>query len=260
MAKTKETISDIVKHLEKTLAMIKTAKKGHNSLNGTNIYAKKFIEYHAESNAILDDYEMRLDLSEDSTKSTLNRLKENTVIFYNPNTKDQLRNKLLRDCMVIYQTKIVPKLTKQSNTISSDKLFPFELVEKTRDYIEKIAIQATKCYEHSWYDASAVMIRRLLETLIIECFEKYSISNEIKNGDGDFFYLRELINKFLEKDGKKWNVGRNVRKTLPNLKTIGDQSAHSRRFNARKSDIDNIKNDLRLTIEELVSISDLKRI
>ena len=99
------------------------------------------------------------------------------------------------------------------------------------------------------------MTRKLLETLIIECFEFHEISSKIKNGDGDFFYLSDLITKFLDEHGKSWNVGRNAKKGLPKLKSVGDKSAHNRRYNARKPDLENLREELRTTIEELVIIS-----
>src|SRR5258706_10534985 len=54
------------------------------------------------------------------------------------------------------------------------------LVKGTRSYIEKIANQINGCYEYGWFDACAVMIRRLLETLIIEVFEYHKIEAKIK--------------------------------------------------------------------------------
>jgi len=53
---------------------------------------------------------------------------------------------------------------------------PMTLVRGTRGYIERIANQVNGAYENGWYDACAVMIRRLLETLIIEAFEKHNIA------------------------------------------------------------------------------------
>lgn len=64
--------------------------------------------------------------------------------------------------------------------ISNEELFPLEIVNGTRGYIEKIAVQVNGCYKNQWFDACAVMLRRLLETLIIECFENHNISNNIK--------------------------------------------------------------------------------
>ena len=56
-----------------------------------------------------------------------------------------------------------------------------------------------------------------------------------------------------------WTIGRNVKKALPNLKDIGNQSGQGRRYIARKTDLDDVKRDLRLTIEELVNLSKLRK-
>lgn len=129
------------------------------------------------------------------------------------------------------------------------------LVKNTRGYIEKIANQINGCYELGWFDACAVMIRRLLETLIIEVFEHHKIEAKIKN-NGDYVYLRDLINITLAENS--WTLGRNTKNALPKLKDIGDKSAHSRRFIAVRNDIDDIKVELRGVIQELLILAKLK--
>lgn len=141
------------------------------------------------------------------------------------------------------------KSSKQSVVLNS-------LVRGTRGYVEKIANQANGAYENGWYDAAAVMIRRLLETLIIECFEKHGIASKIQDGAGNFFYLRDLISATLGESA--WNLGRNVKQALPRLKDLGDKSAHSRRFIAQKGDIEPLVVDIRLVVQELLYISRLK--
>lgn len=136
------------------------------------------------------------------------------------------------------------------------KVVPFSIVRGTRGYIEKITNQANGAYEMGWYDACAVMIRRLIETLIIESFEKANIADKIKNDKGDFFYLKELINLLLNEP--TWNLGRNCRQALPRLKDIGDKSAHSRRFNAQRGDIDPLLSDVRDVVQELIYLAGLR--
>ena len=126
----------------------------------------------------------------------------------------------------------------------------------TRSYIERICHQANGAYENGWYDASAVMIRRLLETLIIELFEAKGISHKIQSG-GNFLYLRDLINATVSET--TWNLGRNTKSALVKLKDIGDKSAHSRRFVAVRQDIDDVKSELRTAVQELILLSDLKK-
>jgi hypothetical protein len=130
------------------------------------------------------------------------------------------------------------------------------LVKGTRGYIEKITNQINGTYANGWYDSCAVMIRRLIETLIIEVYEHYSLEPNIKDGNGDYLFLKDLIDKFMNET--RWTIGRNVRKALPKLKDVGDKSAHSRRFNANKTDIDNLLGDLRDVTQELIYLAVLK--
>lgn len=135
-------------------------------------------------------------------------------------------------------------------------ILPFELIRGTRGYLERIAHQVNGAYSNGWYDASAVMIRRLVETLIIETFEKHGMANKIQSQSGDFSYLSDLISCTLNETS--WNLSRNAKQALPKLKDIGDKSAHSRRFNAVRNDIDKISPDLRVVVQELVYLSGLK--
>jgi hypothetical protein len=131
------------------------------------------------------------------------------------------------------------------------------LVENSPGYIESVVMQINGSYENGWYDCCAVMIRRLLETLIIEVFEHHKIASKIKDTTtGDFFYLSGLIQQTLEESA--WNLGRNTKKAMPALKNVGDLSAHSRRYNAHRSDIDNIILPLRVVVQELVYLAGLK--
>lgn len=130
------------------------------------------------------------------------------------------------------------------------------LVSGTRGYLESLVHQINGSYEHGWYDACAVMIRRLIETLIIEAFEAHQLDTKVKNKDGDFLYLGDLINATLSESS--WNIGRNSKKSLKKLKDVGDKSAHSRRFIAHRRDIDNICDDLRVVVQELVFLAKLK--
>src|SRR5262249_34109796 len=104
----------------------------------------------------------------------------------------------------------------------------FSLVRNTRGYLQRLVHQINCSYSNGWYVCCAVMIRRLVETLIIEVFEKYGIAPNIKSANGDFFYLKDLINTLIAE--KSWNLSKNSRASLPRLKDVGDMSAHSRRF------------------------------
>ena len=138
----------------------------------------------------------------------------------------------------------------------SQQVLPSSLVRGTRGYIVIIVNQINGTYEKGWYDSCAVMIRRLIETLIIEVFEHYKIASKIKNRNGDFLFLNDLIEKIISESS--WNLGRDTKVSLRKLKYIGDKSAHSRRFNARRWDIDKIIDGLRVAIEEMIYLASLK--
>lgn len=131
--------------------------------------------------------------------------------------------------------------------VVSDKLFPSDILKNTQYYLEKIGFQMCACYEAGLYDASLVMMRKLLETLIIECFERYNNEDEIKDNNGNFFYLSDLIPKFI--NSSKWNVSRNLSSYIKEVKKYGDLSAH-------KSDFDKFKFELRQTVQEIVLLID----
>jgi hypothetical protein len=138
----------------------------------------------------------------------------------------------------------------------SHLVIPLSLVRRTRGYIEKVANQINGSYENGWFDACAVMIRRLLETLIIEVYEKHRMAQDIKNAQGDFLQLGDLITAIVNEP--KWNLSRSTKRALPRLRDVGNKSAHSRMYNAHKPDIDKLIDDLRVTIQELVYLSGLK--
>jgi len=145
----------------------------------------------------------------------------------------------------------------EGTTPRSQNVLPRALAVNTRGYIEKVVDQVNGCYEKGWFDGCAVMMRRLLETLIIECFEAHKVAAKIKDPrSGDFMYLSDLIPKTLSEPS--WNLGRNSKKALPSLKAIGDQSAHSRRYNAHREDIDKLITDFRIVCQELLYIAKLK--
>lgn len=139
---------------------------------------------------------------------------------------------------------------------SSSKYLPFEIFDSTRGYVQQIAEQTINSYDLGLYDACAVLTRKLLEVLIIECFERHKVDNLIKKPDGCFLYLSDLITELLKEP--KWNISRNAKQSLPKIKKIGDLSAHNRRYFARKNDADLIKDDLRIVLEELIHIIDYK--
>jgi hypothetical protein len=139
---------------------------------------------------------------------------------------------------------------------TSEHVLAFAHVKKTRGYLERVVNQINGCYEHGWFDGCAVMMRRMVETLIIECYEAENIADRIKNPKNEFFMLRDLIDKLLNEP--KFNIGRGAKTGLGKLKEVGDYSAHSRRYIAHREDIDKVAGDFRIVCQELLFLSKLK--
>ncbi len=128
-------------------------------------------------------------------------------------------------------------------------VLPLDVVKGTRGYFEQIVNQANGCYEKGWYDACSVMIRKLVEVLIIAVFEAKGESATIKKDD-NFLMLSGLVDAILARPD--WNLGRVTKAALPQLKALGDHSAHSRHYMARKPDVDKVLPGLRVAVEDLL--------
>lgn len=133
---------------------------------------------------------------------------------------------------------------------------PEEIWKGTRNYIEKVAVQLCGCWEQRFYDAAAVMLRRLAETLILEAYEKLGREKEIKGGDGNYFMLGTLVDRALSDTGL--NLGREAKAGLNEIKEHGNRSAHNRRINAVRPELEKVRSKARVAVEELLNIAQLK--
>jgi hypothetical protein len=134
----------------------------------------------------------------------------------------------------------------------TSSVLPQDLVNGSRLYIERMFVQINGSYDLGFYDACAVLIRRLLESLIIEIFIKKSIPDEIKAG-GVFLGLENLIIKVTGRADIP--LGRNSKRTMNAIKLLGDTAAHDRTYITQKADIDDHKQDIRRLIQELLGLA-----
>lgn len=150
--------------------------------------------------------------------------------------------------------RIKKELDEDFEVVVTDEILPLDILDTAPYYIQRIAKQMNQCFECHLYDATLVMMRKLAETLIIECFERYNKDATIKDNAGQFYYLSDLIPKFVTSN--KWNVSRNLEANIRKVKKYGDLSAHNRRFLAKKSDMEEFKFELRQMVQEIILIID----
>jgi Domain of unknown function (DUF4145) len=135
---------------------------------------------------------------------------------------------------------------------------PEPIWKNTRGYIEEVCREVNGSFRHAYYNAAAVMLRRLLETRIIEAYEHLSRENEIKNAGGNYLMLSDLAERVSGEHGHRGlNLGRDSRKVLKDARNVGNWSAHARRFLANAGDLTKFEPGMRLLVQELIQIADL---
>ena len=132
-----------------------------------------------------------------------------------------------------------------------DLIIPNQIVSNEKGYFQKVIYQINGCYQDKYYDASFVMIRRAIETLIIEVYESLNIEDQIKDSNENFFQFNKLIDEAVA--NPKIKLSKIAKADLKAIKKFGDTAAHNRRLNLIKQDIDKYSDSIRLIVEELIN-------
>jgi hypothetical protein len=176
-----------------------------------------------------------------------------SAFFVKGSKKDQFRlsAKKLAEMKVI-----IPDISESEDIVSDDSVLPEILLkESRRPYLIKLAQQINAAYENNLFDACSLMMRRLLEVLLIHCFEGVGIDGAVKDTDGNFKNLKTLINTAISRPELK--ISTDVKKDIDKFRELGNLSAHRVKYNCRKDDIRIVKLEFRAVIEELLYVSKL---
>ncbi len=228
-----KTLNDLCKQVDSICDVAKTANRNNKSLEGFGFYADKFHNV----TVVIGKLESKVMPVLDGAALDPAMLTELTSIVSSVRRPTTSFLDRVRDCRSLHslcKTKIIPAL-ESSTTIqipATEQVLPMDVVRGTRGYLEHIVQQANGCYERRWFDSCAVMMRKLIEILIIHVFEAHGLADHIKGRDENFLMLSELVDRFLTE--KSWNPGRETKGCLPEVKRLGDRSAHNRTFMARK--------------------------
>jgi hypothetical protein len=137
-----------------------------------------------------------------------------------------------------------------------NSIIPNDWVSGTRKYLEDLTLQINGCYEYEFYDGCATLCRRLMESLIIETYIAEKRHHEIQD-NGVFFALERLIGCICS--NSRITLGRNTRKTMMEIKQLGDTAAHDRVYITHKQDIDDVKGRYRQMIKELLVTAKIRK-
>jgi len=222
------------------LEVAKKARRHKVSLGGDNFYANKLATLRADATNAFRS----LSTSSAGDSSAIAELIETafaTTTAAGPRVKAV--QELCYNLRTAWRSSAVPR--------EDDGLFPLSiLAHAKRSYLVTIGRQMNGCFTSGWHDAAMVMMRRLIEISIIEAFEGKGIGNKIKDGNGNYLQLSDLVAKTLAENG--WALSRNTKKALPGLRDVGHMSAHGRYFTARKEDVEALKPGCRVVVEELL--------
>lgn len=135
---------------------------------------------------------------------------------------------------------------------------PEPIWKNTRGYIEEVCRELNGCFQNAYYNGAAVILRRLLETLLIEAYERLGREDEIRDRGGNYLMLSDLAERACgENSHRGLNLGRDSKKALKDVRNVGNWSAHARRFLAHAGDLTKVQPGMRLLVQELVQIAEL---
>ena len=134
-------------------------------------------------------------------------------------------------------------------------ILPVTLFDSLPSNVQLLCKQINASYENNLFDCTAVMMRRLLESLLVLSYQKAGIEAEIMNGN--YHLTLDKIIKNAEKNAIIALSG-NTKKDMSLFKDLGNYSAHKIWYNCTKEDIKPHILKYRVIIEELLYKAGLK--
>lgn len=144
-------------------------------------------------------------------------------------------------------------LMKRRKVKVSDELLPDSVIQNTRKYLHDLAHQINGTYDVGFYDACAVLCRRLIESLLVECFDHAGKLSDIQKQDGNLEMLDAIVRK--AKSGQHIRLPRGTPDLIDKIKEVGDTAAHDRYHITTKQDIDEFRTGLRKVISQLLGLA-----
>jgi hypothetical protein len=172
---------------QEALLVVRKARRHKKSLTGDNFYGNKLAEMRTDATNAFRE------LGSQSAGDTT-ALAELIETVFSANTKQPERLAAVRELSHALRT--TWRQTTPASSSSDEGFFPLTiLTEAKRGYLVTIGRQMNGCFAQGWYDACAVMMRRLIEVTIIEAFEHNNIAHRIKDAQGNYLHLSDLISR-----------------------------------------------------------------
>jgi len=141
--------------------------------------------------------------------------------------------------------------------VFSGEILPEAVFIGTRGYIELLAKQINASCENNLYDGCAVLMRRLIEILLIHIYQHTGQEAQIKAPDDQYKDLSAIIRDAVS--NPKLNLSKETKNCIDVFRILGNFSAHKIEYNCKRDDIKRVALDYRVTVEELLYKSGIRK-
>jgi len=251
-ARAKKLVESLVVGADALDKIARTAKRNRKPIDGSGFYPDRF---HAEVVKLTGVERLILPTVRAITGFDAKPLEQHLAIVRATETPIGDRDRARKQIRLICETEVIPNLANLASPEqpTSEPIMAAAVFAKAPTYLQRTLLQANGCYEKRWFEASSVMIRKLIENLIIDVYEKHRHQAEIQNKDGDYLMLAGLVTAMLNQT--HWPLQRETKKSLPQIKQLGDRAAHNRRYEATRQDIDQLLTGLRAAVDDLLHLA-----
>jgi hypothetical protein len=150
-------------------------------------------------------------------------------------------------------------------------IIPAGLFDDTRPYLQTLAVQINGTYQSGFYDACAVMCRRLLNCLLLLAFESAAKGKVIRDdlafesaakgkvirdASGEYRAFAHIIE--LASSNRHIKLARGASAVMGKMDYVGDLAAHHPTYTTRQKDIDEQRLAFHRVISELARLAEIK--
>lgn len=136
-------------------------------------------------------------------------------------------------------------------------ILPEPLFAELPPNVQSLCKQINASYENNLFDCTAVIMRRLLESLLVLSYQNAGIENEIMDKSGKRHIMLDGIIKNAEQN-TTLSLSANTKRDMALFKELGNYSAHKIWYNCTQQDIKPHALRYRAIIEELMYKAGLK--
>lgn len=150
------------------------------------------------------------------------------------------------------------KRSDEEDTVTIEQLgtvLPDDLFASVSVNVQSLCKQINASYENNLFDCTAVVMRRLLESLLVLSYQKAGIESQIMNGNRHVTLDKIIKNA---EQNTTLALSSNTRKDMALFKDLGNYSAHKIWYNCTQGDIKPNILKYRVIVEELMYKAGLK--